>query len=214
MKKNLFRRLCLISVMLLVMMSLGAYAETSDTPAEEVILEADLARFMETGELFEGIVPGASLQQTLDAGVPLPTDTWYLSNLSEDSMGYHAEEGCVVIIGELRFDDVVFLRFLHDRLYLISLVSSEEYLLEDVRALVCAVLGEPTKELTSDHEYMHWTMEKRIKTYNDLVWEIDLGDEKVSLRISATDLNEGAPVKLGSFAFSYDNYVPNLDEEN
>lgn len=211
MKKTL---LCWIFLLVfLTIMSFGAFAETTDAPADETILLADLARFKETGELFDGVIPGASLQQTLDAGIPLPTDTWYLSNLHEESVGYHTEEGCVVMIGELRFDEVTFLRFLNDRLYLISLTSSEGYLLEDVRALVSGVLGEPTEELTSDHEYMHWTYEMRTETYIDLIWEIDLGDEKVSLHISSIDKNDGTPVKLGSFAFSYDNYVPNLDEE-
>jgi len=211
--KNTMKRLFLLAAVLLMVFAGCAMAEENNAPAEEVVLFADLAAFKETGELFEGVIPGASLQQTLDAGVPLPTDTWYLSNLHEESVGYRAEEGCVVMIGELRFDEVTFLRFLNDRLYLISLTSSEGYLLEDVRALVSGVLGEPTEELTSDHEYMHWTYEMRTETYIDLIWEIDLGDEKVSLHISSIDKNDGTPVKLASFAFSYDNYVPNLDEE-
>ena len=215
MKKNL-KRLFLCSLILLLALAGGALAETSDSAAEEVVLIADLAAFRETGELFEGVKPGMSLEEVLAAGLPLNTDTWVVGMLTEENERFDSKENHVVMMENIRMAGSELLGafsclFHSNALCSIDLYLEEEMALEEALPIITAVLGEPTHQNTTEYKYMSsLDYSTQVKETTNITWEFDLDGKIIQFSTSADDWGEGATCWY--FSVTYMNYIQSTDE--
>ena len=208
MKKNM-KRLFLLTLVLLLVLSGGVLAQAPDSAAEEVVLVANLAAFKETGELFEGVKPGMSLEEVLATGLPLKVDTWHVGMLSEDSALFESQENLVVMMEGIRLDrkDIgTFSCLFHSgALCSMALYLGESMPLEEVLPIFTAVLGEPSNQNIVENQT--WSLYHGTQTYEttNMIWEFDLNGEILHFSFSAYDYGEGASV--GYFSATYMNYL-------
>jgi len=209
--KNTMKRLFLLAAVLLMVFAGCAMAEENNAPAEEVVLFADLAAFKETGELFEGIRPGMSLDEVVSAGLPLITDTWWIPMMSEESQVFDVRENCVVMMEGIRIIASegmgAFTCLFHSGALcgIMNFFPEEEYLLEEILPIFTAVLGEPTEQNTKESEHMGWDYSRYTTWETHVKWVYDIQGEEVEFSVSAVDRGQGAVVS--NISAHYNSYL-------
>lgn len=149
-----------LSILLLLtfVFCLPCLAEGTEAP-----LAVDTAALKERGECFASLLPGATWEEALAAGLRLPEEP-YTSETVEgiESKTYLLDREQQVVFGELAVKSTWF-QFMNGRLVDISLILKEEIPQEEIVALMTDLFGEPTDELACSEETrlgsVQWVLE-------------------------------------------------------
>lgn len=148
----------LVALLLALVFCLPCLAEGTEAP-----LAVDTAALKERGECFTGLLPGATYEEALAAGLRLPEEPYINEKVDGiESKTYMLDREQQVVFGELAVKSAWF-QFMNGRLVDVSLILEEEIPQEEIVALMTELFGEPTAESAINEQTglggVRWTLE-------------------------------------------------------